>query len=92
MQIELDRFQSEGVTDPAVRELERDLLECQGAFLNSGLRPTCSDLIEAVRIVREARKGAKMGLLRAWEGASEDEREWLVETVDDLRRGPFTKD
>ena len=80
-QTELGPLESAGVTDPQARELERDLLECQAAMMNLGLRPTPADLLTAVSLVREARKGQKMGLLRAWESASDDEREWLVETV-----------
>ena len=82
-QQELDPFQGEAVKTGPGRELEADLLECQSVMMNLGLRPTPADLLEAAKMLREARKGAKMGLLRAWEGASQEEREWLLDAIRD---------
>jgi hypothetical protein len=80
-QIVLDPFQAEATTDPQARSLEADLLQCQSVMMGIGLRASAADLIEAVKLVREAKKGSRMELLRAWEGASEDERAWFVGVI-----------
>jgi hypothetical protein len=80
-QTELGPLDAVGVTDPAVRQLEADMLEVQSCLMNVGLRPAVADLIECVKLVREARKGVRIGLLRAWEGATEDERDWLLNAI-----------
>ena len=86
-QTEYGPLHAEAVKTGPGRDLEADLLETQSVCMSIGLRPAVADLIECVKMLREARKHARMRLLRAWEGAGQDEQEWLVGIINDRGGG-----
>jgi hypothetical protein len=66
--------EGEVVSDPAATALQADLLAVREALLNVGDQPTACDLLTAVGLIREARKGAGVDLMRAWNSATAEQQ------------------
>jgi hypothetical protein len=45
------------------------------------MHPTAADAIRLAELVMDKMKGAKVGLQRSWNSASDEEREWLLRAV-----------
>jgi hypothetical protein len=64
-----------------LKDIGQLVADCQSLLCSIDAKPTCADSIRLAELTMDKMKGAKVGLQRAWESASDEEREWLLQAI-----------
>jgi hypothetical protein len=66
---------------PYLKDIGQLIADCQSLLCSIDAKPTCADSIRLAELTMDKMKGAKVGLQRSWESASDEEREWLLQAI-----------